>query len=159
MPRRAPVSPADKAHARAVRLLAASAKSEAEIRDRLRRAGFDAAAIESAIARLRDSRALDDDALAERLAAKSRDRHESSALTTDRLARRGLSGHAARAPDAALALAAARAAIARCPEPIGHAARFRRVLAALARKGFDEDAALAAAVAVVGEIPDVDAPP
>ncbi len=58
-------SPLEKAKAAALRLLAHRARTQAQIRARLERAGFDAAVIDAALDRLRELRFLDDAAYAQ----------------------------------------------------------------------------------------------
>lgn len=60
-----PDPPLEQAKALALRLLAHRARTEAQIRARLERAGFEAPVIDAALARLRDLRFLDDAAYAE----------------------------------------------------------------------------------------------
>ncbi|MDX2131387.1 MAG: RecX family transcriptional regulator [Planctomycetota bacterium] len=157
MPTR-PLTPDEKAYRAALRLLRVQDRSTAELRARL--AKFPPAAVERTIARLVASNLLNDDALARRIADAAGERGESHALMRDRARRRSLPARAAAraihaAPtDAALALAAARAAAARLPASLDAHARWRRVLGALARRGHDAEASLDAARAVLGEPPD-----
>ncbi|GJQ30162.1 MAG: hypothetical protein HBSAPP03_20460 [Phycisphaerae bacterium] len=145
---------AERAHARALRLLAASAKSRAELHERLTRAGFSKGVIDATLARLSAAGLLDDDALSRRVVETSHDRHEAAALTEHRLDQRHLEGAVSDAGDTARARAAAVAALASIPPTTAHVARYRRVLGVLARKGYDEETALEAARAVLGEPPE-----
>ena len=143
-------SEADLAHARAVRLLAASAKSEGQVRERLARAGFDPGAIDEAVRRLRASRAINDADLAARVMEQSRAKHESGALAVKRLAAKGIEAAVSAAGDRKSARAAAMQADAKAPIGADVAARYRRVMTALARKGYDEELSLEVAREVVG---------
>lgn len=147
--------PLDRAYTRALRLLAASDRSERELRERLERAGFEPSVIDGTLARLRNDGVVDDRRLARAVREKSRRALEAPALIEARLERRGIR-EAAEPGAASLAVAAARAAAMKLPATLSPAARFRRVLAALARKGYDEQAALDAAAEVLGPAPERD---
>lgn len=141
----------ERAYKRAVRLLAASAKSEGRVRERLAAAGFEAGPIDEAVARLRASGAINDADLAARVVEQSRAKNESAALTAKRLAAKGVDAAVPKASDAERARTAAEAALGRVLFAADVATRYRRVLAALARKGFDEELALEVAREVIGE--------
>ncbi|CAG1004652.1 hypothetical protein PHYC_03160 [Phycisphaerales bacterium] len=146
----------DRALARARRILAAGDKSEAELRARLARAGFEHETIDTVVLRLRASRALDDARLAQAVLDQSNAAAESPERARERLHLRGLKSPGVDSPS--LALTAARAAAEKAPSSLAPAARYRRVLAALARKGYDEETALDAARRVLGPIPAPDEP-
>lgn len=141
---------ADRAYSRAARLLAASAKSEGQVRERLARAGFDVGAIDEAVTRLRASGAINDADLAARVVEQSRAKNESSSLTAKRLATKVIQAALSVSNDRSLARAAAKEALARVLVGADVTTRYRRVLAALARKGFEEELALEVAREVIG---------
>ncbi len=134
---------------RAIRLLAASDKTRAELRERLTRAGLDATSVDTALDTLAAKRLLSDERVARNIAA---DQGVSRALNRHRLEQRGLDASAAECGprDARRALAAARAIAARLPASLPPQARWRRLLASLARRGFDEEQATLGAESVLG---------
>ena len=151
MRRRSPVSDASDdraAYVAGLKLLAIRELSERQVRDRLRRRGYDDAAVDAAIVRLKEERALDDVRFAHALA-----RHEISTKRHGRLrAQRQIeaagipSSLARQALDEALAtvdqdvlIAAALARRLRGGATIEDEAEFRRLYRFLLAQGFDND--------------------
>lgn len=160
---RPPSDPADaKAEAvrRAARLLAVRDRSEADLRTRLSRAGFDAAASDHAIAAMRRMGALNDARHAESVVRRvSRSIPAGDALVSRALARaRAASGVRSAAikalpPERTRARDAARRIAAKVPEDLDARARWQRVATALARRGFPFDVAIDALRDALGPEP------
>ncbi len=124
--------------------------STAQVRERLARKGFDPDAIEDALARLREVRALDDARAAQALAHRSHVRLHGRLRAVRELEGRGIDrGLALRAVDAAYREVdegelIARALARRLRGPIETPAALRRLYHYLVRQGFDGAAARAA---------------
>jgi SOS response regulatory protein OraA/RecX len=154
-------TPFEQAWRRAVRLLAASEKTRSELSARLRRAGFDGNTVRAVIDDLTARRWLSDSRLALAHAEREVARLPAAAGYLEaKLESRGV-----RAP---LARKAARAALAGHDESqdahrlarqiarrskAGGVSLHRKILAALARRGFDESLSIEAAFAVAGKTP------
>ncbi len=138
---------------RAIRLLAASDKTRAELRERLTRAGLDEVSVAKALDTLEAKRLLSDARVARHIAQDDR---VSRAFNRDRLEKRGLDPSAADVGprDAARARAAAREIARKFPASLGAPARWRRLVSGLARRGFEEGVALDAAVRLLGPAPE-----
>ena len=147
-----------KAKKKAVALLKLKDRTSHELRDRLTRAGFEPQAIEAALAELTRENLLNDQTLArasiDRDLAKGRSIHAAA----QRLATRGIHDADIQSPTPELdrAITAARARAAKLPQSLPPQARARRLLAALARLGYEEDTARDAAARVLGFDPDQD---
>lgn len=147
----------EKARRDAVRWLASKARSREEVRRRLSDKGHDSAAVERAVEHLTGVGALNDAKLAEDAARELlQERGLAARAALEKLAARGIeSGLAACATgpaadrERALAMARERA---RQAQPGKELAEARRTLAALARKGFDEDIALEAVRTAFAEV-------
>ena len=124
--------------------------STAQVRERLARKGFDPDAVEGALARLREVRALDDARTAQALAHRSHVRMHGRLRAVRELEGRGIDrGLAVRAVDAAYREVdegelIARALARRLRGPIETPAALRRLYHYLVRQGFDGAAARAA---------------
>ena len=155
-----------RAKLRAVRLLAVRARTRAELLERLRRAGFGGVAAGAAIDELEAARVVDDAALARDVAARALDggqgeegaRHRVESRGIDEEGAAGAVAHAAaetgedeqqRADRVADELAA------RIAPGLDAAARYRRVMGGLARRGFGEDVAESAARRTSGAPPEM----
>jgi SOS response regulatory protein OraA/RecX len=143
---------------RALAILCPRAISEAALTERLAGAGFGAGVIERTVARLRDTRVLDDRSLAAGGADSLAARGAADALIRQRLERAGLAAAdidpaiaGSGVPEAARVLEVARSLAEGLPADLPPGARWRRVLAGLSRRGYAEDQALDAARAVLGE--------
>jgi SOS response regulatory protein OraA/RecX len=148
-----------KAKLKGVALLKVRGRTGAELSARLGRAGFSKAVVERAVGDLAGERLVDDRALAESQARAALTRGLSSAAVAIRLAAAGHSGADVAAvakadpgDDLSRAIEQARNRVASLPESLGAPVRYRRVLAALARLGYEEDVAQEAAAAVVGRV-------
>jgi regulatory protein len=160
---RPPSDPADaKAEAvrRAARLLAVRDRSEADLRTRLARAGFDTAASDHAIATMRRMGALNDARHAESVVRRvSRSIPAGDALVSRALARARAASSVRSAaikalpPERTRARDAARRIAAKVPEDLDPRARWQRVAAALARRGFAFDLAIDALRDALGPEP------
>jgi regulatory protein len=146
-----------KAKKKAVALLKLKDRTTHELRDRLTRAGFEPEPIEAALAELTHEKLLNDQTLArtsiDRDLAKGRSIHAAA----QRLATRGINHADIPAPaptpgktELDRAIAAAKARAAKLPQTLPPQARARRLLAALARLGYEEDTARDAAARVLG---------
>lgn len=155
-------SPFERAWRRAVRLLAASEKTTAELRSRLIRAGFEKDVVGAVLRDLTERRWLNDRSVARASAEREVARLPATrAFVEAKLEFRGIEGASARrAAKEALRdhdeSADARELAARIARRAGvrGAALRRRILAALARRGFDEATALDAAESVVPSTSD-----
>lgn len=145
--------PVERALRRAIRLLAASDKTRAELTTRLTRAGLDAASIAKALDTLEAQRLLSDARVARTIAQDDR---VSRAFNRDRLEQRGLDPQAADvgSRDGTRAIAAAREIAAKLPASLAPATKWRRMLSALARRGFEEGVAFEAAQHLLGPAPE-----
>lgn len=123
-----------------LRLLRVKARSRAEMINRLKAKGFDARIAERAAARLEGVGLIDDQALAADLTQREAQRGSSRRLVEAKLQARGVDAQPGPMDDEATALSEARAKLA-SSRGLDCAAAARRVLAHLARRGFDEDAA------------------
>ncbi len=151
----------DEAVRRAVRLLRVRERTRAELVERLRAAGFSAPTVDAALARL--GRLVDDARAAEAHAHRATARGPvARELLSTQLEARGVETSLARdtarralppSESQAARLAALRAAR-RLPATLDPATRWRRVLSALARAGFEQELALDAARAVLGSPPN-----
>lgn len=144
-------------HSDALRLLKAASRTRREIVERLVAAGHDRAAAEREAAALHHQGLIDERAVAGAAARAGLRGGESLALIERSLRARGIDDALIRAAladehpltDAQRALELARD-LARRARAATPAARLRRVLAGLARRGYDEDTALDAARRALG---------
>lgn len=137
-----------------IRLHTASPKSSRELRERLEADGIAPDIVDEALAILREAGLIDDQALAASAAERLRERGESGAASKARLRRRGLSFPSEEPPDeTARAVEFAKRAAAKLPANLEAPARWRRLLAALGRRGYDEQTAMEAATRVLGRPP------
>jgi SOS response regulatory protein OraA/RecX len=150
-----------RAKLKAVALLKVRGRTSVELGARLGRAGFSKGAVELTVGELVRDGLVDDRALAESQAQSALARGLSSAAVARRLTQSGHSATIAAAvtgagpgDDLSRAIEQARNRAARMPESLGAPVRYRRVLAALARLGYEEDVAQEAAAAVVGRMDD-----
>ena len=143
-----------KALARAIRLHAASPKTRAEVTARLVAAGVAEDIAAEAQDLLGEIVPLSDEAVKEVVLAKAARRGESRAMVQERLGARGIEVPAGRGNERDAARITARLAANRVPPKTDAVTRWRRVLGALARKGFGEDEAMAAAREVLGAPPE-----
>jgi regulatory protein len=146
---------------RAAALLADKPRTRADVSDRLTAAGFAADVVADAVARLERKGLIDDRRLAADRAAKIAEGAPlGEAAIRERLERGGLEPAAAEealrslgGDAAARAYGAAVEIEAGLERTIPAHKRWRRLLATLARRGFDEDTAMDAARRVLGEPP------
>jgi len=148
----------------AAALLARSPKSAAELSDRLVAKGYSTATVQEAIAQLTHWSLINDHTTATDLALKLKAKGHSNALIRESLDRRGLAlpqegaqeGEQEVAPETELqrATQVAQACCQRLSNTLDAPARWRRVLGALSRKGFDEATAIDAARLVLGDPPE-----
>lgn len=148
----------------ALRLLETRARSRAELTERLLAKKLPTAAVEAVVSRFVELGLVNDRALAEDVVRGESGRLPAGeALLRHRLERhriddelvdQALGALEADAPAHVRARALAEAVAARLPGSLGPVARWRRVLSALARRGFDEETALAAAEHALGEMPE-----
>lgn len=124
-----------------VRMLAASAKTAAEVRERLLAKDLDAKVVERAVAYLVERRLVDDAEVAKRVSA---DRTASREMARQVMEARGVDGAVAeemlakRGSDARGAKKAVRVLAAKLPASLSVSAKRGRLLSALARRGFEE---------------------
>lgn len=157
MTRRDPRSPVDRAVRRALRLLKARERTRAELLDRLLAAGFDRRHADAALDRLgsliHDARAAESHAhrlTARGPVARDRLRARLETLGVDPALALDAARRALPPSDAQAARQAAERALRRIPPSLDPATRRRRMLAALARAGFDPDTAADALDHVLG---------
>jgi SOS response regulatory protein OraA/RecX len=152
-----------KAKLKAVALLKLRARSSAEVVGRLVRQGFSRPASDLAVAELVQEGLLDDEALAQSRAEGSLSKGMASGAVQEELSRSGLAQTqaagaiaeiAGSGDELARAIEQARNRAARIPESLGASVRYRRVLTALARMGYDEEVAREAAAKALGIGPD-----
>lgn len=159
------VAETSRAKRKAIALLKIKQRSSRELQGRLTAAGFSTEASDAAIAELRQTRAVDDEALAAHLIERQQAKGFSGHAINENLKTRGLSlpgtpspdesNDAAPTPsDAARALAAARNRLTKVPESLPAAAKFRRLASALTRLGYEEDTAREAARQALGVTDD-----
>jgi SOS response regulatory protein OraA/RecX len=147
-----------RAKLKALSLLKVRGRSRAELAARLDRSGFSSAATQEALADLTRQRLLDDAALAREMASAALKKGLSASALQRRLRGAGIAeAEAASAvsessggDELSNAITQARNRAARLSESLGAQVRFRRVLAALARLGYEEDVARQAAAAALG---------
>jgi regulatory protein len=152
-----------RARLKAIKLLGIRARSSKELQERLQESGFAPQIAQAAIEELKRDKLLDDKALAQDRAAAALASGMSPAAARQRLAKLGIAPQTAaqaltRAGDEdrtlssehARAVSAARNRARRLPESLSTTARHRRLLAALARLGYEEDVAQAAVSEVLG---------
>jgi regulatory protein len=134
-------------------MLARRELSEAQVRRRLARKGHDADAVDAAVARLREERAIDDERVAESIArTQTAIRRRGKLRVRREIERAGIAGPAARRavdetfegldPDALLQASLAKRLRGR--EAIADEAEFRRLYRYLIGQGFDIDAVMKA---------------
>lgn len=140
--------------ARAIRLHAASPKTRAEVLARLIGAGIAEDVAAEAHDLLSEIMPLSDEAVKDVVLAKAARRGESRVMVQERLGARGIEVPEDQGEDRDAARVAARLAANRVPPKTDAVTRWRRVLGALARKGFGEDEAMAAAREVLGAPPE-----
>lgn len=156
MPRRPKTTdPLERARARALRWLATSPRSRAELHDRLARAGFADALIAPLLDDFTRAGLINDAALAERLiereterlpAGRARLEHHAAARGIDpALAAQAIDRHAPASAEHAAAREAARAKLTSIPPTLDPAKAAGRLLAFLVRRGFDPETAADAA--------------
>jgi SOS response regulatory protein OraA/RecX len=155
-------SPLERAYARAIRLLTHHDRARAELCQRLEAAGFDAITIADVLTRLGpladDARTADNAARQLRARAPASARFVQATLEARGIAEplaREAGGDDRRDVDAARVLA--RQLARKLPARLDPAARWRRVLSGMARRGFDEDMSLEAVRSVMGSPPAADA--
>jgi SOS response regulatory protein OraA/RecX len=141
-----------RAKLRAIALLKVRDRASAELASRLARAGFSKPAAAAAIAELKSEGLLNDQKLAAHAAEVAASKGLSSAAVKQRLAKLGLAAATLPGDDLARATQEARNRAATLPESLSVPASYRRVLAALARLGYDEDVAREAAERVLGPL-------
>lgn len=124
-----------------VRMLATSAKTAAEVRERLLAKDLDAKVVERAVAYLVERGLIDDAEVAKRVSA---DRTASREMARQVMEARGVDGAVAeemlakRGSDARGATKAVRVLAAKLPTSLSVSAKRGRLLLALARRGFEE---------------------
>jgi len=151
-----------RAKARAARLLAQKARSEADLRVRLERSHFSLPVIDAAIAYLRSKGLIDDAQLArETVDSTLRKAPAGDALLLQRVEREGVSQPLAEQavaqtprPERARAQAMARLIELRLPRELDAVARWRRALGVMARRGFGEEESMEALREVLGPEPE-----
>lgn len=148
----------DRALDRAVSLLAERSRSRWEIRDRLRRAGFDDHLVGKVDARLMDLGILDDDAFSREIAERAGREGMSSEATRAVLLSKGVEAEIAdraiaetgEESDASRALALARRR-ARTYRELPLRTAYQRLAGLLTRKGYEEDLVAEVCRRVLGE--------
>lgn len=131
-----------------MRLLAAAPKTRAELERRLLEKGHEPGDVRRALEYLASNGLLDERAVAERIARKSRG---SRALLRDALERRGVEAREVErslrraAPDDAAAVDVARVLCRKMPATLSPIARQKRLLSSLARRGFTAEESVDAA--------------
>ncbi|HYE61071.1 MAG TPA: RecX family transcriptional regulator [Phycisphaerales bacterium] len=141
-----------RAKMKAIALLKVKARSRAELRERLVAAGFGADACDLAIEELAREKRLDDAALTQNITQRAEQKGLSASAAAAKLESRGLSPTAAATATGELdrATEAARNRAGRLPESLPAPTRARRLLAALARLGYEEETAREAVQRVLG---------
>ncbi len=142
-----------KAKKKALSLLKVKDRTAHELRDRLVAAGHPPTGVDAALAELAREGLLNDSALARASLERDLAKGHSPRAAAHKLATRGI--HDADMPspptgELERAVAAAQARAAKLPPDLPPHARARRLLAALARLGYEEDTARDAAVRVLG---------
>lgn len=158
--------PAGTCHERALRLLAARPRTREELRDRLLRAGFEAADVQDELDRLERVGLLDD----ARFAREFAEREVGGRLAGSRAVGRALAAKGVARPvieevveayargDEARAVALARSRAPRLAA-LGPEAAFRRLVSLLSRRGYDPGTSIRAARVALGLAPDEAADP
>lgn len=148
---------------RAMRWLAQRDRSEAEVRARLVKADFDTDAIDKVLDVLRKMGAIDDARHAAGVIERAmRDVPAADALITHALERQNVGKDAAARAMEGLQSererlkTAAESVVAKLPASLPLAVKWRRALGALARRGFDPDAAREAIESLLGAMDDAD---
>lgn len=149
---------------RAIKLLGVRARSEAMLTARLEAAGFEHEVIKETLTRLKKENLVNDEAFAAQTAHRSaHERREGAALIQARIEHEGISeGTALRAvkpfarsgSELERATAVAKSSLAKLPGTLSSPAKAKRVLSAVARKGFDEETALEATRRALGRLPE-----
>jgi len=149
---------------RAIKLLGVRARSEAMLTARLEAAGFEHVVIKETLSRLKKENLVNDEAFAAQTAQRSAlDRREGAALIQARIEHEGISESTAlravkpfarASSELERATAVAKAYDARLPKALSPTARAKRLLGAVARKGFDEETAFEATRRALGRLPD-----
>lgn len=149
---------------KAMKWLAQRDRSEAEVRERLVKADFDTRAIDRVIDVLRKMGAINDQRHAAGVVERAmRDIPAGDALLAHALERQKVDKDAGAKVMGALASEktrvkeAAAGVVARLPAGLALAAKWRRAMGALLRKGFDEEAARDALETHLGSLDDADA--
>lgn len=145
-------------------LLRASERTRAELKQALRDRGFAESIAEEAVGKVAASGFLNDDAVTARAVERMTGLGRSDEAIRQKLAARGIAPEAASdaieaseappAPDRAAGLA--RQLAARLPSGLETAARWRRVLAGLARAGYTDEESQDAARSVLGDPPEIE---
>lgn len=151
-----------RAKARAARLLAQKARSEADLRARLERSQFTPGIIDATVAYLRSKGLIDDAQLArETVDSTLRKAPAGDALLLQRVEREGVPQPLAERavsqtvrPERARAAAMARLIEGRLPRELDKTSRWRRALGAMARRGFGEEESMEALRRVMGPEPE-----
>jgi regulatory protein len=146
---------------KAASLLRFAPRSESQMRTRLAASGYSPPVVDAAIAKLLAGRLLDDERLArDAVDAASRSRPTGKALIRRRLAQKGVREDVAAQAEAsaagherANALKAAHAAMSRQDPSLPWPVRLRRIIGAVARRGFDAELADEAARQALGPPP------
>jgi regulatory protein len=141
---------------RMVRMLSTSPKSTRELDARLTKSGVHPNVVKEALELLGQIGMVSDKRLAEQVIETQRRKGRSQAAVQRELSRRGLSApvEALEQEELLAAMAVAREAATRVPPEADATTRWRRVLGALNRRGFDEDTADEAARVILGDAPE-----
>lgn len=141
---------------RMVRMLSTSQKSTKELESRLTKSGVNPDVVKEALDLLGQIGMVSDKRLAEQVIETQKRKGRSQAAVQRELSRRGLSApvEALEQEDLLAAIAVAREAAARVPPEADVTTRWRRVLGALGRRGFDEEIAVEASRVILGDAPE-----
>jgi SOS response regulatory protein OraA/RecX len=148
------------ARRQALDALRRAGRSEEELAQRLKAAGHSATATDAAISELKRAGLINDRALMVELTLSHGAKLESMSSVRDRGAKRGIAADVVAdtiaaasqgSSEASRALAAAQVLAAKLPARLDALARQRRLLGALQRRGYEEEVAVEAVRAVLGE--------
>lgn len=141
---------------KALKLLAASSKSQAQVRERLIASGTDATVADHAIERLAAMRAFDDESAARTMADRLADAGASNESIRIRLESKGFQTPKVEVPEneTQRAMRFAQQAADRLPPTMAYEVKWRRLFGALARKGYDEQLCTDTVGRILGKPPE-----
>jgi SOS response regulatory protein OraA/RecX len=141
---------------KALKLLAASSKSQANVRERLIASGISEGVADQAIERLAALRAFDDQAAAQSMADRWADAGESNESIRIRLESKGFKPPKLEiaGDESERALQFARQTADRLPPTMAYEVKWRRLFGALARKGYNEQLCTDTVGRILGDPPE-----